>query len=123
MACGHEDRDGEACKNPPPHSCNGLTPIQRRTLEEWETPHQAKKTTFFDELHKILSDKPSTQSKIVINSTTIATASSWEDESENIEIISKGSSCTGDNNNSSSKMLRAKYSFVLLQMTNYIFSP
>ena len=41
----------------------------------------SKKPPFFDELDKILSDKPSTQSKIVINSTTIVTASSAEDES------------------------------------------
>ena len=63
-------------------------------------PHQAKKPPFFDELDKILSDNPSTQPKVVINSATIVAAFSCEDEGGNIEIILKGSS--SDNNSSSS---------------------
>ena len=62
----------------------------------------SKKPPFFDELDKILTDEPSTQPKVVINLTTIVTASSCEDESENIQIIPKGSSSNSDNNSSSS---------------------
>ena len=106
MACGYEHRDGEACKT----RLHTLVTAYRQYKDELKKTGKAtpsKKTPFFDELDKKLSDKPSTQSKIVINWTTIVTASSLEDESENIEIIPKGSSSRSNNNNSSSKMLQA----------------
>lgn len=101
MACGYEDRDGEACKT----RLHTLVTAYRQYKDELKKTGNAtpsKKPPFFDELDKILSDKPSTQPKVVINSTTIVTASSCEDESENIEIIPKGSSSRSDNNSSSS---------------------
>ena len=101
MACGYEDRDGEACKT----RLHTLVTAYRQYKDELKKTGNAtpsKKPPFFDELDKILSDKPSTQPKVVINSTTIVTASSCEDESENIEIIRKGSSSSSDNNSGSS---------------------
>ena len=99
MACGYKDRDGEACKT----RLHTLVTAYRQYKDELNKTRDAtpsKKPPFFDGLDKILSDEPSTQPKVVINSTTIVTASSCEDESENIEIIPKGSS--SDNNSSSS---------------------
>ena len=84
MACGYEDRNGED------------------ELKKTGNATPSKKPPFFDELDKILTDEPSTQPKVVINLTTIVTASSCEDESENIQIIPKGSSSNSDNNSSSS---------------------
>ena len=100
MACGYEDREGEARKT----RLHTLVTAYRQYKDELKktgngTP--SKKPSFFDELDKILSDKPSTLPKVVINSTTIVTASSCEGESENIEIIPKGSR-SSDNNSSSS---------------------
>ena len=102
MACGYEDRDGEACKT----RLHTLVTAYRQYKDELNKMGDAtpsKKPSFFDELDKILSDEPSTQPKVVINSTTFVTAS-CEDESENIEIIPKGSSSSSssDNNSSSS---------------------
>ena len=100
MACGYEDRDGEACKT----RLHTLVTAYRQYKDELNKMGDAtpsKKPPFFDELDKILSNEPSTQPKVVINST----ASSCEDESENIEIIPKGSSSSSsssDNNSSSS---------------------
>ena len=102
MACGYEDRDGEACKT----RLHTLVTVCRQYKDELKKTRNAtpsKKAPCFDELDKIPSDEPRTQSKIVINSTIIVTASSWcEDESENIEIIPKGSSSSSSDNNSSS---------------------
>ena len=107
MACGHEDRDREACKTRL-HTLVTAYLQYKDELKKTGNATTSEKPPFFDELDKILSDKPSTQSKIVINWTTVVTASSWEDESENIEIIPKGSSSSrSNNNNSSSKMLQA----------------
>ena len=100
MACGYEDRDGEACKT----RLHTLVTAYRQYKDELKKTGNAtpsKKPPFFDELDKTLSDKPSTQLKVVINSTKIVTALSCEDESENIEIIPKGGS-SSDNNSSSS---------------------
>ena len=99
MAFGYEDRDGEACKT----RLHTLVTAYRQYKDELNKTGNAtpsKKPPFFDELDKILSNEPSTQPKVVINST----ASSCEDESENIEIIPKGSSSSSssDNNSSSS---------------------
>ena len=90
MVCGYQDRDGEACKS----RLHTLVMAYRQYKDELKKTGNAthKKPPFFDELDKILSDKPSTQPKVVINSTKIVTALSCEDESENIEIIPKGSS-------------------------------
>ena len=100
MACGYEDRDGEACKT----RLHTLVTAYRQYKDELKKTGNAthKKPPFFDEVDKILSDKPSTQPKVVINSTTIVTASSCEDESENIEIIPNGSSSSDNNSGSSS---------------------
>ena len=97
IACGYEDRDGEACKT----RLHTLVTAYRQYKDELKKTGNAtpsKKPPFFDELDKILSNEPSTQPKVVINST----ASSCEDESENIEIIPKGSSSSSDNNSGSS---------------------
>ena len=58
MACGYEDRDGEACKT----RLHTLVTAYRQYKDELKKTGNA--TT--SELDKILSDKPSTQSKIVI---------------------------------------------------------
>ena len=92
----YEDRDGEACKTRP------HTLITAHRQYEDELKNTGNATPFFDELDKILPDKPSTQLKVVINLTTIVTASSCEDESENIEIIPKGRNSSSSDNNSSS---------------------
>ena len=76
MACGYEDRDGEACKT----RLHTLVTAYRQYKDELNKMGDAtpsKKPPFFDELDKILSDEPSTQPKVVINSTTFVTASSW----------------------------------------------
>ena len=107
MACGYEDRDGEACK---PHLYTLVRAYHQYNDELKKTGNATpnKKPQFFDKLDKILSDKPSTQPKVVINSTTIVAASSCEVEGENIEIIPKGSrSSSSDNNSSSSSSSQA----------------
>ena len=71
MTCGYKDRDGEACK-PPLHT---LVTAYRQYKDGKR--HTSKKPPFFDELDKILSDKPSTQPKVVINSTTIVTVRNY----------------------------------------------
>ena len=76
MACGYEDRDGEAWKT----RLHTLVTAYRQYKDELKKTGNAtpsKKPPFFDELDKILSDEPSTQPKVVINSTTFVTASSW----------------------------------------------
>ena len=91
MVCEYQDHDGVACKT----CLHTLVTAYRQYKDELKKTRNAtpsKKPPFFDELDKILSDKPSTQLKVVINSTEIVTALSFEDESENIEIIPKGSS-------------------------------
>ena len=91
MVCEYQDRDRVACKT----RLHTLVTAYRQYKDELKKTRNAapsKKPPFFDELDKILSDKPSTQPKVVINSTKIVTALSCEDESENIEIIPKGSS-------------------------------
>ena len=65
MACGHEDRDEEACKT----RLHTLVTAYRQHKDELKKTGNAttsEKPPFFDELDKILFDKPSTQSKIVI---------------------------------------------------------
>ena len=82
MASGYEDRDGEACKT----RLHTLVTAYRQYKDELKKTGNAtpsKKPPFFNELEKILSGKPSTQPKVVINSTTVVPASSCE-ESENI---------------------------------------
>ena len=77
MACGYEDRDGEACNT----RLHTLVTAYRQYKDELKRTGNAtpsKKQPFFDELDKILS--PSTQPKVVINSITTVTASSWEDD-------------------------------------------
>ena len=101
MACGYEDRDGEACKT----HLHTLVRAYRQYNDELKKTGNAtpnKKTPFFDKLDKILSDQASTQPKVVINLTTIVAASSCEVESENIEIIPKGNRSSSSDNNSSS---------------------
>ena len=73
-ACGYEDRDGEACKV----RLHTLVTAYRQYKDECNktgngTP--SKKPPFFDELDEVLSDKPSTLPKCVINSTKIVAAS------------------------------------------------
>ena len=58
MACGHEDRDGEASKT----RLHTLVTAYRQYKDELKKTGNATRS----ELDKILSDKPSTQSKIVI---------------------------------------------------------
>ena len=58
MACGYEDRDGEACKT----RLHTLVTAYRQYKDELKKTGNATRS----ELDKILSDKPSTQSKIVI---------------------------------------------------------
>ena len=63
MACGYEDRDGEACKT----RLHTLVTAYRQYKDELNKTRDAtpsKKPPFFDELDKILSDKPSTQQKL-----------------------------------------------------------
>ena len=106
MACGYEDRDEEACKT----CLHTLVTAYRQYKDELKKTRNAppsKKPPFLDELDKILSDTPSTQPKVVINLTTIVTASSRKDESENIEIIPKGSSSSDNNTSSSSSSSEA----------------
>ena len=91
MVCGYQDRDGEASKS----RLHTFVTAYRQYKDELKKTGNAtpsKKPPFFDELDKIVSDKPSTQLKVVINSTKIVTVLSCEDENENIEIIPKGSS-------------------------------
>ena len=101
MACGYEDREGEACKT----RLHTLVTAYRQSKDELKKTGNAtpsKKPPFFDELDKILSDNPSTQPKVVINSAKIVAASSCEDEGGNIEIIPKGSSSDNNSNTGSS---------------------
>ena len=68
MAFGYEDRDGEACKT----RLHTLVTAYRQYKDELKKTGNAtpsKKPPFFDELDKILSNEPSTQPKVVINST------------------------------------------------------
>ena len=102
MACGYEDRDGEACKTRLQTLVTAYCQYKVE-LKKKGNATPSKKPPFFDDLDKILSNKPRTQSKIVDNSTEIVTASSCEDESENIEIIPKG---TSENNSSSSEVFQ-----------------
>lgn len=96
MACGYEDREGDACKT----RLHTLVTAYRQSKDELKnlTPHQAKTLHSSKELDKILSDNPSTQPNVVINSAKIVAASSCEAEGGNIDIIPKGSS--SDNRNS-----------------------
>ncbi|XP_044165510.1 uncharacterized protein LOC122949479 [Acropora millepora] len=63
MACGCEDREGEACKT----RLHTLVTAYRQSKDELKKTGNAtpsKKPPFFDELDKILSDNPSTQPKV-----------------------------------------------------------
>ena len=100
MACGYEDREGEACKTRL-HTLITAYGQSKDELKKMGNATPSKKPPFFDELDKILSDSPSTQPKVVINSATIVAALSCEDEGGNIEIIPKGGS-SSDNNSSGS---------------------
>ena len=57
MACGYEERDGEACKT----RLHTLVTAYRQYKDELKKTGNAtpsKKPPFFDELDKILFDKP-----------------------------------------------------------------